>query len=70
MKMSDYYYVNRHSNMNGKHQIHAGRCHQLPNIIHRRVLGLFDHPDLAIAEANRQKYGPVETCLCKHCMEP
>jgi len=70
MKMSDYYYVNRHPDFQGNHGIHAGRCSKLPVVMHRNVLGLYDNPQLPVVEARRRGYKRTIVCPCRYCLNP
>lgn len=68
--MSDYYYINRLTNIAGKHDIHSGWCKDIPCIIYRECLGLFDTPRDAESEAIKRGFENVVTCSCHNCQNP
>ncbi|WP_035695426.1 hypothetical protein [Christiangramia portivictoriae] len=60
-----FYYLSKQANDDGVVSIHADSCEQLPSILERVYLGIFDNSRLA-AEAALSKYQVLnlETCFC------
>lgn len=51
--MATHYYVNKNSQPNGDHEVHAGTCTRLPLEHNRQYLGLFQNCSAAVTEAKK-----------------
>lgn len=49
-----YFYINRHEQSNGDHEVHTDGCSHPPNILSRIRLGYFASSNQAVAFAKRQ----------------
>ncbi|TQI71770.1 hypothetical protein JM79_2718 [Gramella sp. Hel_I_59] len=60
-----FYYLSKQTNRDGVMSIHADSCTQLPSILERVYLGIFDNSRLA-SEAALMKYQVLnlDTCSC------
>ena len=47
------YYVNKHAQTNGDHEVHKGTCNWLPSIDNRVHLGTFSTCQEAVREAKK-----------------
>ncbi|NLI37124.1 MAG: hypothetical protein GX416_11520 [Bacteroidales bacterium] len=64
----DHYYVNRHDQETGEHEVHTGSCRYLPEPENRIYLGYFSNCKEALEEAKKY-YSDVDGCYycCRPC---
>ena len=63
-----YYYVNKHAQANGDHEVHKEDCKYMPDPANRQYLGNFSNCYQAVVEAKRY-YSRADGCYycCKEC---
>ncbi|WP_298528363.1 hypothetical protein [uncultured Christiangramia sp.] len=61
-----FYYLSKQTNSNGVMSIHADTCAQLPSVLERVYLGIFDNGRLA-SEAALLKFQVLNLDTCKCC---
>jgi hypothetical protein len=49
--MNRYYYVNKHAQLNGDHEVHVEKCSFMPSAENRTYLGLFSSCKEAVSKA-------------------
>ena len=47
------YYVNKHAQANGDHEVHKSGCSYMPSDLNRQYLGEFSNCHTAVAEAKK-----------------
>lgn len=62
--MNDYY-VNKHQQRNGDHEVHIPGCRYMPDVENREYLGTFASCRQAVQEAKNRHYSNVNGC--KYC---
>ena len=62
------YYVNKHAQATGEHEVHTGSCSYLPEEDNRIYLGSFSNCKEALEDA-RKHYSDVDGCCycCSSC---
>jgi len=62
------YYVNKHAQANGDHEVHTSSCSFLPEADNRLYLGEFSTCQAAVREA-KKTYAKADGCYycCKEC---
>jgi hypothetical protein len=58
-----YYYVDERESKSGEHEVHCEGCAHLPDVLHRKFLGVFNSCKDAVEEAKRF-YENVVGCNC------
>ena len=63
-----YFYVNKHAQLNGEHEVHTSSCSFLPSVENRISLGMFNTCAEALSAA-RKYYSNVDGCFycCSQC---
>jgi len=61
------YYVNRHAQWNGDHEVHTAECAFLPDVNARLYLGVFTTCFPALHEARKHYH---QSNGCHHCSPP
>jgi len=55
------YYVNKHAQSNGDHEVHEANCQYLPTVQNREYLGEFDSCKGAVKKA-KENYSTADGC--------